>query len=102
MADYQLTPEADGDVLEIALYTISAWGEEQADRYEGKLRRCFEAIADGTARSREILKGRPELLVVRCEHHYVFYRRRRGQAPLIIAVLHESMDLMRRLSGRLD
>jgi plasmid stabilization system protein ParE len=57
MADYQLTPEADSDVLEIARYTIKTWGEQQAERYEAKLRRCFEAIASGRAKARELLKS---------------------------------------------
>ncbi len=70
MADYQLTPEADTDVLEIARYTIKTWGEQQAERYEGKLRRCFEAIASGRAKARELLNTRSDLLVVRCEHHF--------------------------------
>ena len=31
MADYQLTPEADDDLLGVARDTIKKWGEEQAD-----------------------------------------------------------------------
>ena len=102
MADYQLTPEADDDLLGVARYTIKTWGEEQAKDYAGKLRSCFEAIGCGKARPRELLKARPKFLVIRCEHHYVFYRLRKGQSPLIIAVLHENMDLMNRLRDRLD
>ena len=101
MADYQLTPEADDDLLGVAHYTIKTWGEEQAEHYAGKLRSCFETIGSGKARPRELLKTRPDLLVTRCEHHYVFYRLRKGQAPLIIAILHENMDLMNRLRERL-
>ena len=87
--------------MEIARYTIKKGGDEQAEHYEGKLRSCFEAIARGKTRPRELLKSRPELMVVRCEHHYVFYRLRKGQPPLIIAVLHENMDLVKRLRDRL-
>jgi plasmid stabilization system protein ParE len=102
MADYQLTPKADDDLSGIAGYTIVTRGEEQAEYYAGKLRSCFEAIGRGKARSRKLLKTRPDLLVIRCEHHYVFYRLRKGQSPLIIAVFHENMDLMIRLRNRLD
>jgi toxin ParE1/3/4 len=48
-----------------------------------------------------VLKHRPELLVSRCEHHYVFHLVRKKQCPLILAVFHESMDLMVRLRERL-
>lgn len=97
MADFQLTSEADSDLLEIARYTMRTWGEEQVERYESKLRGMFESIACGRPHSRVVLKSRPELLVSRCDHHYVFYRLRKSQAPLIIAVLHVNMDLMNRL-----
>lgn len=102
MADYQLTPEADSDLLGIARYPIQTWGEEQAERYEGTLRSCFEAIVCGQARPRQLWKSRPDLWVTRCEHHYVFYRLREGQVPLIIAILHENKDLLKRLRDRLD
>ena len=45
--------------------------------------------------------GPEKLRVIRCEHHYVFYCLRKGQCPLIIAVLHENMDLLSRLRARL-
>jgi plasmid stabilization system protein ParE len=99
MADYQLTPEAEGDLLGIARYTIETWGDEQADDYAEKLRICFEAIASGKVRHRALSKDRPDLLVTRSGHHYVFYRLRKGKVPLIIAVLHEKMDLIRRFEA---
>lgn len=102
MADYQLTPDADNDLLEIARYTLKTWGDEQTARYEGKLHRCFEEIARGQVRARLVKKTRPDMFVTRCEHHYVFYRIRAKQAPLILAVLHENMHLMKRLRDRLD
>ena len=39
--------------------------------------------------------------VARIEHHYVFHLVREDQCPLILAVLHENMDLMNRLRDRL-
>ncbi len=102
MAEYRLAPEADADLLSIARYTIETWGDEQAKLYESRLQRCFEAIACGEVRGRKLIRNRPELWVSRCEHHYIFYRLQRGRPPLIVAVLHESMDLMQRLRDRLD
>ncbi len=37
----------------------------------------------------------------RCEHHYVFFMTRDDACPLILAVLHENMDLIARISERL-
>jgi plasmid stabilization system protein ParE len=54
MADYQLAPEADDDLLGVARYTIKTWGEEQAEHCAGNLKSCFEAIGRGKACSREL------------------------------------------------
>ena len=102
MPAYELAEGADADLLAIASYTISMWGIEQAHRYEALLENHFKAIGRQKARTRIFLKHRPELLVSRLEHHYVFHIVREKQCPLILAVLHENMDLMNRLRARLD
>lgn len=101
MRSYTLTPDAENDLVAIATYTIATWGLEQAARYEAALESCFESLADGSARSKAPIAHRPELRVVRCEHHYVFVRLEEEAPPLILAVLHEKMDLMERLKDRL-
>lgn len=98
--EYELTAAADGDLLAIARYTIKKWGVGQARRYEIALERCFVAIGKGNVRPRVFLKKRPDLLFTHCEHHYVFYLRRQKDIPLIIAVLHENMNLVTRLEKR--
>ena len=102
MAEYELSPAAEGDLFEIALYTITTWGVKQAERYEAKLESHFVAIARRDMRSRAFLVHRPELRVSRCEHHYVFFLERENAYPLILAVFHENMDLIARIQGRLD
>lgn len=102
MPSYKLTPDAENDLLEIAIYTIETWGLEQSDSYEAALGVCFRSIAAGTAHTRSPIPHRPELQVCRCEHHYVFALLEEGSAALIVAVLHEKMDLMVRLRERLD
>jgi toxin ParE1/3/4 len=98
---YELTEDADDDLLAIARYTIKNWGVEQTRRYEAALENRFAAIGLGTIQGRIFLKKRPEIRVTHCEHHYIFYLHRNGRCPLIIAVLHESMDLVVRLRKRL-
>ena len=102
MPVYELTEGADADLQTIARYTISTWGIERARRYEALLEEHFRAIGRQKARTRVFLKRRPELLVSRISHHYVFHLVRENQGPLILAVLHENMDLMKRLRVRLD
>jgi plasmid stabilization system protein ParE len=99
---YELTEEADADIQAIARYTISTWGIEQTQRYEALLEKHLRAIGQQKARTRVFLIHRPELLVSRVGHHYVFHQARKNQCPLILAVLHENMDLINRLRARLD
>ncbi len=102
MPTWELTDGADADLVGIARYTIDTWGEEQAGRYASALERHFGAISKKPDQGRIFLSHRPELRATRCEHHYVFHLIRAKQSPLILAVLHERMDLMARLSKRLD
>ena len=102
MAEYELSPATEADLLEIALYTIRTWGVKQAERYEAALESHFVAIGRKDVRSRAFLEHRPELRVSRCEHHYVFFLQHENARPLILAVFHENMDLMARLRDRLD
>ncbi len=102
MKGYRLAPAAAQDLLEIAAYTIRTWGNEQAERYERALVDHFMALARGDVPTKAPIRGRPELIVSRCEHHYVFAVLQEGDSLLILAVLHEKMDLMTRLRRRLD
>jgi toxin ParE1/3/4 len=102
MHEYRLTPDAEQDLFEIAVYTIETWGLEQAGVYEAALVACFRAIGRGEARSTNPISHRPELQVTRCEHHYVFSLHEENASALIVAVLNEKMDLMARLRNRLD
>ena len=99
---YDLTRAARQDIRGIWVYTAEQWGERQADRYTGRLETCFRRIAKGRVRSRSFSERYPQVLVTRCEHHYVFYIQPEEQKPLIIAVLHERMDMLARLGERLS
>ena len=102
MADYELTSLAEEDLKEIARYTLNKWGLEQTRRYESALTSCLHAIGQNKVTPRRLLKHRPELACVPCEHHYIFYQERKKRPPLILAVLHERMDLMVKLKARLS
>jgi toxin ParE1/3/4 len=102
MANYELAEGAEADLRSIALYTLSKWGARQAARYGAILDAHFEAIGNGKTRTHIFLQHRPELRVSRIDHHYVFHLNREKKCPLILAVFHESMDLMTRLRVRLS
>jgi len=102
MPGYELTILAEEDMRDIARYTIDKWGIAQAERYEALLSKRFQEIAQGVITPRIFLKRRPDLLFTYCEHHYIFYWQPKDKVkPIILAVLHERMDLMQRLKNRL-
>lgn len=98
---YDLTPEAKRDIRSIWLYTAEQWGERQADRYIGLLEEGMQRIGQRRRVPRVFSERFPQVLVSRCEHHYLFYLHPEGQKPRIFAVLHLSMDLFSRLAERL-
>ncbi|MHC4953210.1 MAG: type II toxin-antitoxin system RelE/ParE family toxin [Planctomycetota bacterium] len=102
MPEYRLAPDAEEDLIEIATYTIATWGLEKANAYEQALVHCFEATCRGEARSKKPLAHRPELQVTRCRHHFVFSMHGKNTPVLIVAILHEKMDLMTRLRKRFE
>jgi plasmid stabilization system protein ParE len=101
MVSYDLTPEAEEDLKDIIRYTIEQWGLEQAQRYADLLEIGCQKIADETVISRTFSQKYPDVFVAKCEHHFIFYLRR-SPRPLIIAFLHERMDLVNRLKNRLE
>lgn len=102
MPGYELTALAEEDLRAIARYTVNTWGIEQAKHYEALLLKRFQEIAQGNITPRVFLKNRSDLLFTHCEHHYIFYWQPKDrEVPIILAVLHERMDLMQRLKNRL-
>jgi plasmid stabilization system protein ParE len=102
MPDYTLTLDAEADLLQIARYTVQRWGKDQARIHQAKLEVCFEKIATENAIARSLPGKRSDLQFVRCEHHYVFFLHHKAVGPLIIAVLHERMNLIQRVQKRLN
>ena len=99
MVSYDLTLAAEGDLRAIWTYTYQTWGAEQADRYLDLIEACCAAIASDSTRSRQFEQLPDDVRIHRCEHHFIVWL---GRArPIVIAVLHERMDCIRRLKDRL-
>lgn len=101
MLPYQLTVQAEEDLKDIARYTFKEWGEKQSLHYAELLEKRFSEIASRTALFRPFSKRFPQVLVSRCEHHYIFFILPESQPPCIIAILHGRMNMLERLKNRL-
>ena len=96
------TAEAIKDLSGIANYTAYTWGREQAFRYAELLNGRFLEIAEGRLFSKVLFSKYPHVRVCRCEHHYIFFMHpKESPKPVILAVLHERMDMLARLKERL-
>lgn len=99
---YVLTADAEADVREIVRYTRQQWGEAQARSYAAKLIRGIERVASGQGAFKDMTALYPGLRMIRCEHHYIFCLPRDDAPVLVVAILHERMDLLERLEARLN
>ena len=102
MRNYQLSGPARKDIQAIARYSTAKWGIPQAREYAEALEACFNSIGENKVSARPLLERRPDLRFIRCNRHFVFFLQREGKKPLILAVLHEKMDLISRIQKRLD
>lgn len=99
---YVLTAAAEADVRSIIRYTRQQWGDAQVRAYMAKLDQGIARLAQGLDSYRDMSDMHPGLRMARCEHHYAFCLERDINPPLIVAILHERMDLIQRLGDRLS
>ena len=100
MSPYRLTRAAEDDLRDIWQYTHDTWALDQADRYFDRIEACCEAVGTGIARSKHFDELPDGVRIHRCEHHYIVWLA--DGPPIILAVLHERMDILRRLQDRLS
>lgn len=98
---YVLSDAAEADLRSIIRYTRKQWGTAQVRRYIGDLEAGIARLAARQGVFKDVSEIYPALRTARCGHHYVFCLPRDGAPPLIVALLHERMDLMARLADRL-
>ena len=98
---YVLTRAAEADLREVIGYTRRQWGVAQARRYASELQRCIEALVAGEGQHRLMTDLHSGLRMRHCEHHYIFCLPQPEAPALIIGILHERMDIMARVAGRL-
>lgn len=101
MSGYVFTDAAENDLDGIVEYTRQQWDDRQARRYVAQLRQCLNQITTDRGGYRiETVFARP-VRVLRCQHHYIFCVPRGSEPALIVAILHEKMDLVARITERL-
>ena len=97
MNKFVLSAKAKSDLIKIAKYTQSTWGQAQRNAYLKILDSSFHLLADD-----------PEI-GMRCDHiregyskypqasHVIYYKEHKANQILIVRILHKSMDVNRAL-----
>ena len=99
---YSTSHEAVLDWRDIIEYTIDRFGEDQVRKYSDALILCMEAMAKNKVHFKDLTIENHTIRVKHCQRHYIFGLLLDDQPMIIITFLHEKMDLMKRLKGRLE
>ncbi len=93
--------EAQAELREIVRYTARQWGAPQARAYARQIDEAATELATGRGVFKDWGAVLPGLHVKAAGSHYVFCVIRTGKPALVLAILHQRMDLMARLQRRL-
>ena len=97
MVRYKLTNEAIKDLEEIWSYTKQKWSIEQADRYYNLLIDEIEYVSINPLSGRSIDYIKEGYKTTKVKSHVVFYMQQEKEMILIIRILHQSMDIEKRM-----
>lgn len=98
MAEFKLTNKAVEDLSKIWNYTFEIWSENQADKYYEMLIFSCQEIADNPLLGKNYDEITQSLFGMKMNRHIIFYRTSNENYVEITRILHERMDLKRRIS----
>ena len=98
MCDFKLTNKAVNDLSAIWNYTFELWSENQADKYYKELINNCRNIAKDPNLGKNYEGVSKQLFGMKANQHIVFYRILSGSEVEIIRILHERMDLKKRIT----
>jgi plasmid stabilization system protein ParE len=99
---YVFAPAAADELREIIRYTMKRWGMEQARAYSAAIEATASDLAAEQGAFKDLSALHPRLRAALSGKHYVFCLLRYNQPAIVLAILHERMDIMARLKIRLS
>ncbi|MFY0631742.1 MAG: type II toxin-antitoxin system RelE/ParE family toxin [Flavobacteriaceae bacterium] len=98
MAKYRFTNKAVEDLTKIWGYTFEVWTEKQADKYYNELISSCQDIAENPGLGKNYDGISKQLLGMKANRHIIFYRTVNKNYVEITRILHERMDLKKRIT----
>ena len=96
MAEYRLTPAAEGDLEAIWSYTAQQWGLDQENRYIDILTTAFAQLTERPKTAPACDAIRVGYRRCSVERHMIYFRIT-AYGIAIIRILHDRMDAQRKL-----
>ena len=94
---YRISQEAINDLNKIWAYTLKKWSKEQADRYYDLIITEIGFVADNYMTGKSVEQTRKNYRVTKIKSHLIFYRKAEDDIVEIVRILHQRMDIKKRL-----
>lgn len=94
---YRISQLAIEDLDKIWTYTLHKWSKKQADRYYDLIIGEIEFIADNFMIGKSAEQTRKNYRVTKIKSHLIFYRKAENDIVEIVRILHQRMDIKKRL-----
>ncbi|MCF6348858.1 MAG: type II toxin-antitoxin system RelE/ParE family toxin [Flavobacteriaceae bacterium] len=94
---YRISKQAINDLNDIWVYTLHKWSKEQADRYYDLIIGEIEFVTDNFMAGKSAEQTRKNYRVTKIKSHLIFYRKVNNGIVEIVRVLHQRMDIKKRL-----
>ncbi len=98
MSEYIISEKAIEDINKIWIFTAENWSIEQADRYYNLILDEIEFSAQNFEMARDYGNVRKSYRCSKVKSHLIFFKKNKFNEIEVIRVLHERMDIERRLS----
>ena len=95
---FRISKQATNDLNDIWIYTFRKWSKDQADRYYNLIIEEIEFVADNFMTGKSVEQTRKGYRVTKIKSHLIFYKKAEDDIVEIIRILHQRMDIKKRLS----
>ena len=95
---FRISKQATNDLNDIWIYTLRKWSKDQADRYYNLIIEEIEFGADNFMTGKSVEQTRKGYRVTKIKSHLIFYKKAEDDIVEIIRILHQRMDIKKRLS----
>jgi len=99
MPNYNLTPDAQTDLIEIRSYTVKQWGVLQSQKYISKLRKTILVLAENPLVGIQRQDVAADVFSFPHVSHVIYYVYQNKQL-VVFGILHKGMVPANHLGGR--